>query len=253
VIRADNAREFEEARARIRKMTGGAQILVEDFIPGREFALEGTVTSGRLKTLALFDKPDPLDGPFFEETIYVTPSREAVEIQRNIQAATQAGVTALGLTDGPVHAEMRVNSQGVWMLEAAARPIGGLCARVLRFDSAPKRELSLEEILLLQAIGEDVSTAELAPGAHGVMMIPIAESGIFEGVEGLDQARRVPNITEVEITAKEGQKLEALPEGASYLGFIFARARQPEDAEGALRQAYECLRPRMVRALPVVK
>src|SRR5262249_51719627 len=192
------------------------------------FALEGIVTSGKLKTLALFDKPDPLDGPFFEETIYVTPSREAAEIQRKIQAAAQAAVTALGLTDGPVHAEMRVNSQGVWMLEAA-RPIGGLCARVLRFDSLAARELSLEEILLLHAIGEYVSAAALAPGAHGVMMIPIAESGIFEGIEGLDEARRVPNITEVEITAKEGQKLEALPEGASYLGFIFARARQPEE------------------------
>jgi biotin carboxylase len=253
VIRANNDQEFEEAAARIRKMTGGAQILVEDFIPGREFALEGIVTSGKLKTLALFDKPDPLDGPFFEETIYVTPSREAVEIQRKSQAAAQAAVTALGLTDGPVHAEMRVNSQGVWMLEAAGRPIGGLCARVLRFDSLAARELSLEEILLLHALGEDVSAAALAAGAHGVMMIPIAESGIFEGVDGLEEARRVPNITEVEITAKEGQKLEALPEGASYLGFIFARARQPEDAERALRQAHECLRPRIVRALPVVK
>jgi biotin carboxylase len=253
VIRANNDREFEEARARIRKMTGGAQILVEDFIPGREFALEGIATSGSLKTLALFDKPDPLDGPFFEETIYITPSRAGEETQREIQAAAQAAVDALGLTDGPVHAEMRVNSQGVWMLEAAARPIGGLCARVLRFDSLAARELSLEEILLLHAIGEDVSAAALAPGAHGVMMIPIAASGIFEGIDGLEQARRVPKITEVEITAKEGQKLEALPEGASYLGFIFARAFQPEDAEQALRQAHECLRPRIVRALPVVK
>ena len=253
VIRANNDQEFEEAAARIQKMIGEAQILVEDFIPGREFALEGIVTSGKLKTLTLFDKPDPLDGPFFEETIYVTPSREAVEIQRKIQAAAQAAVAALGLTDGPVHAEMRVNLQGVWMLEAAGRPIGGLCARVLRFDSLAARELSLEEILLLHAIGEDVSAAALAPGAHGVMMIPIAESGIFEGTEGLDEARRVPNITDVEITAKEGQKLEALPEGASYLGFVFARARKPEDAERALRQAHECLRPRIVRALPVVK
>jgi biotin carboxylase len=253
VIRANNPREFEEARARIHKMTGGAQILVEDFIAGSEFALEGIVTSGRLKTLALFDKPDPLNGPFFEETIYVTPSREAVEIQREIHAAAQAAVNALGLTDGPVHAEMRVNSQGVWMLETAARPIGGLCARVLKFDSLAARELTLEEILLLHAIREDVSVAALAPGAHGVMMIPIAEGGILEGIDGLDQARRVPNITEVEITAKEGQKVEALPEGASYLGFIFARARQTENAERALREANECLRPRMVRALPVIK
>ena len=253
VIRANNPEEFDRAAARIRKMTGGGRILVEDFIPGRESALEGIVTNGGLQTLALFHKPDPLDGPFFEETIYVTPSREAADLQRDIQAAAQAAVNALGLTDGPVHAEMRVNSQGVWMLEAAARPIGGLCARALRFDSPNKRELSLEEILLLHAIGEDVSPAALAPGAHGVMMIPIAESGIFEGIDGLEQARMVTNVTEVEISAKEGQKLEALPEGASYLGFIFARACRPEEVERALRQAHQHLRPRMVKALPVVK
>jgi biotin carboxylase len=254
VIRANDADEFDQAAARIRKMTGDGQILVEDFIPGREFALEGIATRGRLQTLALFDKPDPLDGPFFEETIYVTPSRAAGETQREIQAAAQSAVSALGLTDGPVHAEMRVNSQGVWMLEVAARPIGGLCARVLRFDSPRQRELSLEEILLLHAIGEDFSAAAaLAPGAHAVMMIPISESGMFEGVDGLEQARRIPNVAGVEITAKERQKLEALPEGASYLGFIFARADAPEEAERALRQAHQCLRPRIVRALPVVR
>src|SRR5215469_15350383 len=253
VIRANGPEEFDRASARIRKMSGGAQILVEDFIPGREFALEGIVTRSRLKTLALFDKPDPLDGPFFEETIYLTPSRETADTQRAIEAAVEAAVTALGLTDGPVHAEMRVNSQGVWMLEAAARPIGGLCARALRFDSLMTRELSLEEILLLHAVGEDISAAALAPGAHGVMMIPISESGVFERVDGLQQACAVPDVAAVEITAKGGQKLEALPEGASYLGFIFARARRPEEAEHALRRAHQRLRPRIVPALPVMK
>ncbi|HLH42235.1 MAG TPA: ATP-grasp domain-containing protein [Bryobacteraceae bacterium] len=253
VIRANNAEEFGQAAARIRKMTGGGRILVEDFIPGREFALEGIVSGGMLQTLALFDKPDPLDGPFFEETIYVTPSRETAEVRREIRAAAQKAVTALGLTNGPVHAEMRVNSQGVWMLEAAARPIGGLCARVLRFDLAHNRELSLEEILLLHAIGEDVSTAALAPGAHAVMMIPIRESGIFEGVDGVERAGSVRNVTQVEITAKKGQKLEALPEGASYLGFLFARAGTPEKAEQALRQAHQCLQTRIISALPVMK
>jgi biotin carboxylase len=254
VIRANNSREFDHARGRIRNMAGNEPILVEDFIPGQEFALEGVVSSGRLHTLAIFDKPDPLDGPYFEETIYITPSRETPETQDAIKKATRQAVNALGLSDGPVHAEMRVNSRGVWMLEVAARPIGGLCARVLRFKMSPSRgEITLEEILLRHALGEDVSSARPAPGAHAVMMIPIPESGIFSGVDGLDGATTVPGITAVEITAKEGQKLETLPEGASYLGFIFARSKSPADAERALRSAHGCLQVRISVALPVVR
>jgi biotin carboxylase len=254
VIRANNPGEFDQARRRIRNIAGGEPILVEDFIPGREFALEGVVTSGRLHTLAIFDKPDPLDGPYFEETIYVTPSREVPEIQEAIKTSAQQAVNALKLLNGPVHAEMRVNSRGVWMLEVAARPIGGLCARVLRFKmQLSGAEVTLEEILLRHALGEDVSSARLVTGSHAVMMIPIPESGIFAGVDGLDEATKVPGISALEITAKEGQKLQTLPEGASYLGFIFARSKSPEDAEHALRSAHGCLRFQISHALPVVR
>ncbi len=183
VIRADDPTQFAAAFARIRKILEQEtekSIQVEDFIPGREFALEGLVTGGNLQTLALFDKPDPLDGPFFEETIYLTPSRAAEAVQRAIIDAAQQAVRALGLTYGPVHAEMRVNDRGVWMLEAAARPIGGLCGRVLRFEGGA----TLEEVILRHALGEDVSHYRLAPGAHGVMMIPIPRAGVFAGVEG---------------------------------------------------------------------
>ena len=192
-------------------------VLVEDYIPGREFALEGVVTAGKLQTLALFDKPDPLEGPYFEETIYVTPSRESEEIQRQIRETAQAAVTALGLNHGPVHAEMRINQEGVWMLEVAARPIGGLCARVLRFAS---RYDTLERLLLEHSLGKDVSDARLAPGAHGVMMIPIPHAGVYRGVTGLEDARRVPGVEDIVITAKEGQKMLPLPEGSAYLGFL---------------------------------
>src|SRR5579862_2943172 len=166
VIRANNRQELQQAVHRVAKIADN-DMLVEDYIPGREFALEGVVTAGKLQVLALFDKPDPLEGPFFEETIYVTPSRESPEIQQAIRETAQAAVTALGLRDGPVHAEMRVNQDGVWMLEVAPRPIGGLCARVLRFLPGG---ISLEELLLRHAIGEDVSAAKLMPEAHGVMM-----------------------------------------------------------------------------------
>jgi glutathione synthase/RimK-type ligase-like ATP-grasp enzyme len=275
VIRADNPEEFAEAHARIRKMIGQEPVLVEDFIPGREFALEGIVTGGRLQTLAIFDKPDPLDGPFFEETIYLTPSGESAEVRQAINEAAQSAVTALGLTHGPVHAEMRVNPRGVWMLEAAARPIGGLCSRILRFVSPRRADdrflssasapaetghtnrwpvlQSLEDLLLLHALGRNLSSARLAPGAHGVMMIPIPREGVYSGVDGLEKARETADIESVEITAKEGQYLAPLPEGQSYLGFIFSRASSRDSVDRALRHAHSCLRFRMTKALPVVR
>ena len=250
VIRANSTSEFDAALARVRKIAGDQKpILAEEFIPGREFALEGIVTQGRLQILALFDKPDPLDGPFFEETIYITPSREPAEVRQAIAATCQTAVTALGLTYGPVHAEMRVNPHGVWMLEAAPRPIGGLCSRVLPFDPG----LTLEDLLLRHALGQDVSAIQLAPGAHGVMMIPIPRSGIFSGVSGVEKARQTDDITAVEITAKEGQRMDPLPEGASYLGFLFAHAFSSAAVEQALRQAHAALEIHISQTLRVVR
>lgn len=243
VIRANTLPEYRKAFARIADMAE-PPLIVEDFIPGHEYALEGIVTDGRLRVLALFDKPDPLDGPFFEETIYVT-----VPEQRAISDTAQQAVTALGLTHGPVHAEMRVNALGVWMLEAAARPIGGLCSRVLRFAGG----VSLEELILRHAIGEDISGARLEPGAHAVMMIPIPREGIFESAGGIENAQAIPGVEDVVITAKQGQAMIPLPEGASYLGFLFARGETAEEAVAALRKAHACLKFNFALTLPVVK
>jgi hypothetical protein len=254
VIRVDNPTEFTAAFRRIENLLADPDIArlhedqdrflqVESFIEGREFALEGILKNGYLQVLALFDKPDPLDGPFFEETIYVTPSRESEAMQEAMVRTTAAAVKALGLTNGPIHAEMRVNRRGVWMLEVAARPIGGLCARVLP---------GLVELILRHAAGEDPGAIALFPPAAGVMMIPIPREGIYVDVEGLDQARAQTGIEEVIVTAKPGQKLIPLPEGASYLGFIFARAETPEETELALRRSHRQLRFEIATALPVV-
>ncbi len=254
VIRADNPREFVAAFRRIENLLADPDIArlhddqdrflqVETFIEGREFALEGLLTQGRLRVLAIFDKPDPLNGPFFEETIYVTPSREDPATQRAIVQTTEDAVHALGLSHGPIHAEMRVNSRGVWMLEVAARPIGGLCARVLP---------GLENLILRHASGDDPgSIAEPWP-ANGVMMIPIPREGIYVDTQGLDRARALPGIEDVIITAKPGQKLIPLPEGASYLGFIFARGESPDAVERSLRTAHLQLRFQTAAALPVI-
>jgi len=191
-----------------------------------------------MKVLALFDKPDPLDGPFFEETIYVTSSLDAAARQRVADAVARAA-EAIGLRHGPVHAECRVNERGVFVLEVAARPIGGLCARALRFSRPDvPRVVSLEELLLRHTLGESPDGWSRESCASGVMMIPIPARGVYRGVSGLDEARGVPGVDEVTITARTDQLLVPLPEGASYLGFIFARGSTSRFVEQALRSAH---------------
>jgi biotin carboxylase len=253
VIRADDAVSFVTAFGRVQRLLASPEvrelrdpesdiIQIERFIPGREFALEGVIDSGWFRTLAIFDKPDPLDGPFFEETIYVTPSRAAAETQQQIRKAVEAAARAIGLYHGPVHAECRVNADGVYVLEVAARPIGGLCAKMLRFVTPDGRSIGLEELLLRHALGESIATWYRETAASAVMMIPIPKSGIYRRVDGVDDARAIAGVDEVRITAKPDQQLLALPEGATYLGFIFARAGTADEAERAVRAAHACLR-----------
>ena len=215
-----------------------APYLVEAFISGVEVALEGLLDDGHLRVLALFDKPDPLDGPFFEETIYVTPSRLPAETQAAIARATADAARALGLRVGPVHAELRVNEAGAWIVEVAGRSIGGLCSQVLRFGV----DASLEELILRQAVGLPLGDVERRDRAAGVMMIPIPAAGLLRKVEGVEAAAAVPLVTGVEITARLHYPMTPLPEGDSYLGFIFARGETPAAVEAALRAAHGQLR-----------
>jgi biotin carboxylase len=244
VIRADDSASFERAVRWVRAIQTRADrdaralgIVVERFIPGREVALEGMLQQGRLTVLALLDKPDPLDGPTFEETLFVTPSRLPRATQDLVIEQTARVCHQAGLREGPVHAEMRINASGIWFLEVAARSIGGLCSRML----TPLLGTSLEELILRQLLGERVSARGDA-GAAGVMMIPIPQRGIYHAVEGLEAARAVPDVTQVTMTAEPGQIVAPPPEGASYLGFVFSRAQSPAEAEAALRAAHRRLR-----------
>jgi hypothetical protein len=212
-----------------------AQYLVEDFVGGPEVALEGLVTGGRLHVLTIFDKPDPLDGPFFEETIYVTPSRLPDAAQAAIAACAQAAVTSLDLREGPVHAELRWNEQGVWLIELAARPIGGRCSAALRFGEG----VTLEEIIVRHALGMDLPPLEREARPSGVMMIPVPRSGTLRAIRGQTDAARVPGIDAVQLTVAPGQTLVAWPEGSRYMGFIFAHGDAPQMVEAALRAAHE--------------
>ncbi len=250
VIRADDPRAFVAARARLAAILAqpdiascgewAEQYLVEDFIAGSEVALEGLATDGRLHVLAIFDKPDPLDGPFFEETIYVTPSRLPDAAQAAIAECAQAAVTALDLRDGPIHAELRWNKEGAWLIELAARPIGGRCSAALRFGERGrgKGEWSLEEIIVRHALGMDLPSLEREARPSGVMMIPVPRSGLLKEIRGQSDAVRVPGVDAVQLTITPGQTLTAWPEGSRYLGFIFSHGETPELAEAALRAAH---------------
>jgi biotin carboxylase len=248
VIRADNLEQLEEALDRVARIladprNGGEcagfadRVLVEGYIPGVEVALEGLLMGGKLRVLALFDKPDPLEGPFFEETIYVTPSRLPDLDQQRIIQTTEEAARALGLRDGPIHAELRLNESGAFPVDIAARSIGGLCSRTLVFGSG----MSLEELILRHATGAEVPSLERQADAAGVMMIPIPAGGTLMVVHGVPEANAVRLIESVSITIHAGSTVVPLPEGGEYLGFIFARGETPADVEAALRAAHAAL------------
>ncbi len=252
VIRANDEEEFARAFRRIAAILaepgtaerGGAEaamILAEDFIPGREVALEGLMIGGALHTLALFDKPDPMEGPFFEETVYVTPSRLPAEVQAKVLRQAERACRALGLSEGPLHAEFRVNEGGVWPLDVASRSIGGKCSGALRFGEGA----TLEQLILCQALGLEPPSLEREGRASGVMMIPIPGAGVLRGVEGEEEACAVPGIESVEIAIHRGGRVVPPPEGERYLGFIFARGDAPGEVEASLRRAHAKLRFRI--------
>ena len=240
VIRADTREQLMEAALRVERIVADEpdlderrRLLIETFIPGFEVAVEGLLTAGTLEVLAIFDKPDPLDGPYFEETYYITPSLLDLITQSDLRNCVEAACRAYGLHDGPVHAECRINRDGIWILELAARTIGGLCSRLFQYGVG----YSLEELVLFHAIGAP-REAVADPGAAGVLMIPIPKPGVLRRVEGVRAAAEVPYIEEVVIQVREGYELVPLPEGSSYLGFIFCRAPDPQSAEAALRRAH---------------
>jgi biotin carboxylase len=253
VIRADTVAEALAAvgRARSIAVKAGASpdqpLLVEEFVHGPEVAVEGVLTNGELSVLAVFDKPDPLDGPFFEETLYVTPSRLGATELRAVTTTTQAATRALNLREGPVHAELRVRGGRAWVIEVAARSIGGLCSRTLEFGTG----MSLEYLILAHALGRPVDSLQRAHAAAGVLMLPIGAGGILAEVAGRERALAVPGIVGIELTIAPGRMLVPLPEGNRYLGFVFARGDRPEHVEAALRAALAELDVRLERGRPV--
>jgi biotin carboxylase len=260
VMRADDEATWYAAHQRLARLLAvpevraidpgaAATILVEEFVAGPEVALEGLMVEGRLVPLAFFDKPDPLDGPFFEETLYLTPSRHPEALQQSAWKVAEAAAAALGIDDGPIHGELRLGERGPVLLELAARSIGGLCGRMLRFGAG----LTLEDLIVRHALGIEVTPPSLERRAAGVMMLPIPAAGVLRSVDGVDDALAVPGIEDVTITAPIESELVPLPEGSSYLGFVFARGGAPGEVEAALREAHRRLELTITPLLAVTR
>ena len=247
VIRVDDHGVLGSTVERVRKVAaarGAAHedpVLVERYIPGAEVAVEAMVTDGHWETLAVFDKPDPLEGPYFAETHYVTPSRHPQEVIDEIETISARAAHELGIVQGPVHAELRMGPP-IMLLEIASRPIGGLCGRSLRFGLS---DTPLEELLIRNALGIRVRGTRLAPGASGVSMIPVPARGVFAGIDGVDTAREIEHVTGIEVSRIVGKEVAPLPDESIYLGFVFARAPTPQEAETALRGACAVLQVRI--------
>jgi biotin carboxylase len=246
VIRADDRAGVQAAVRRtgalVREICAGTSLpplIIESYVEGVEIALEGVVREGFLEVIAIFDKPDPLVGPFFEETIYVTPSRFNTAVQESVIDSVRTAVSALGLQHGPIHAEVRLASDGAVVIEVAARSIGGLCSRAIRIvcEDAPDEVRSLENVILREVCGLPLGRMRTVDSASGVFMLPIPQAGTLRDVRGLARAEQVPGITGVAISIPIGHPVRPLPEGDRYLGFIFARGETPEAVEHSLRSA----------------
>jgi hypothetical protein len=267
VIRANDETEFVTAVARVRDLLRSPEVavqreptldclLVERYIPGVEVAVEALLDRGRLRVLAIFDKPDHPEGPYFEERIYVTPSKLTDAQQASVVECMEKSVRVLGLTHGPLHCEFRVNEHGPWVLEIQPRPIGGMCSRVLRFtksstDADAEGHIFLEDLLVRHALNQDGSEWQRETCASGVMMIPVPRSGVLEQVHGIEEAKQTPGVDELHITARVHDSIAAWPEGSSYLGFIFACCDSPDAVVCALNAAHEKLRFTITPELPV--
>ena len=260
VIRANDRESLRSAITRVASLLRSPDVaerrdpdlqrlLIEEFVPGPEVALEGLLMRGHLHVLALFDKPDLLDGPYFEETLYVTPSRLPAPLQDSVAREIARGCDALGLSEGPIHAELRLSPDGPRIIEIAARSIGGLCGRALRFGVG----VTQEELILRHAMGMTVEPPARERGASGVLMLPIRRRGLLEEIRGLEEARRVPLIEDVVITAHLREEVVPLPEGGAYLGFAFARGESPEAVEAALRKAGDHIQAVVTPMLPVAR
>lgn len=245
VIRADTVDEFEKAfqytsriivdldmrPSAVRDRSG---ILVEQYIPGEEYTVELLMHEGKPYSLAVFEKPDPLEGPYFEEGIYVTPIRRDEKIRSLLVEAAIRGSRALGIETGPCHCELRLSGELPYILEIAARPIGGFCSQVF----ADLMGFDLHDLVLQNAVGLPVMPPPIADGvALGVMMLPVPGRGNLARVSGVDRALDIDGIMSVKIHVEAGSRILPYPEQSCYIGTVLATGSSADEVVARLKSA----------------
>lgn len=246
VIRANDEHTLRQAYRRLRRIIRDHELdnggrppsahLVERYLPGSELSCELLLQYGAPEVITEFGKPLPLTGPYFEESIYLTPPALGAALRREVHELSMAAAKALGFYHGPAHCEIRLTPDGPKVLEIAGRLLGGACAGSFR----DRLGEDLDALLLRSALGERITLPAPADDAPtvGALMIPVPGEGRVVAVRGDDGARRVPGVRDVSLQTEPGEIVVPFPEQACYaVGFVSASGPDEAAVVGSLGQA----------------
>ena len=239
VLKINNVEKNKEQIEKLMQDCFDQDLVIEEYIDGKEYALEGTIINSELKKIVIFDKPVEYKHPYFEESIYITPSELSSEAEKRVVSIVDKACKKIGLEDGPVHVEFKINENQIFIIEINPRMIGGLCSRCLSFGLF---KVSLEEIILHAFMNNELKNIELLNNYVGVLMIPTPKSGKFISINK-EELEKIPNISNVEITVPEGSDLLEPPYGDKYLGFAFSQGIDKKTVNESLLTAMNLANP----------
>ncbi len=239
VLKINNVEKNKEQIEKLMQDCFDQDLVIEEYIDGKEYALEGTIINSELKKIVIFDKPVEYKHPYFEESIYITPSELSSEAEKRVVSIVDKACKKIGLEDGPVHVEFKINENQIFIIEINPRMIGGLCSRCLSFGLF---KVSLEEIILHAFMNNELKNIELLNNYVGVLMIPTPKSGKFISINK-EELENIPNISNVEITVPEGSDLLEPPYGDKYLGFAFSQGIDKKTVNESLLTAMNLANP----------
>ena len=239
VLKINNVEKNKEQIEKLMQDCFDQDLVIEEYIDGKEYALEGTIINSELKKIVIFDKPVEYKHPYFEESIYITPSELSSEAEKRVVSIVDKACKKIGLEDGPVHVEFKINENQIFIIEINPRMIGGLCSRCLSFGLF---KVSLEEIILHAFMNNELKNIELLNNYVGVLMIPTPKSGKFISINK-KELENIQNISNVEITVPEGSDLLEPPYGDKYLGFAFSQGIDKKTVNESLLTAMNLANP----------
>ena len=239
VIKIESFQENKVAVEKLMQDCSDQDLIIEEFVDGSEYALEGNLINSELNKIVIFDKPINYKEPYFEESIYIAPTGLPDKTQKEIVNLIGKACKKLGLENGPVHVEFKIHNKEIFIIEINPRMIGGLCSRCLSFGLF---KTSLEEIALHAFLNNELKSIDLLSNFVGVLMIPTPISGKFISINK-NELESIPNVSGVEITVSENSNLLEPPFGDKYLGFVFSQGDSKEKVMESLTLALDLANP----------